>query len=165
MPSFLSRYATPLTIGLFLVSLVSGVALFFHVQSGLFKSMHEWLSLVLIVPVGLHVWKNWRPMLSYMKRAPLAIALVLSLAVSGVFMANAAMSGRTGGNPAIALIGKLQQNSVEAVAPLFGHTGDSLVEALKAKGFQVASADQTLGDIAKASGKGPFDIAGALAGR
>ncbi|WP_321505274.1 DUF4405 domain-containing protein [Breoghania sp.] len=165
MPTFLNRYATPLTIGLFLVSLISGIALFFHIQSGLFKSMHEWLSLVLIIPVGLHIWKNWRPMLGYLKRAPLAIALVLSLAASGIFMANAAMSGRTGGNPAIALIGKLQQNSVESVAPLFGYTTDGLVEALTAKGFTVTSADQTLAEITKASQKGPFDVAAVLAGR
>jgi hypothetical protein len=60
MPSILSRYATPLITGLFIVSLVSGVALFFHLGSAWFHSMHEWLSMVLILPFVLHIWKNWR---------------------------------------------------------------------------------------------------------
>ena len=64
MKSILYRYATPFTTGLFLVSLVSGVALFFHVGPAAFHGMHEWLSMVLILPFVLHMWRNWRPMLS-----------------------------------------------------------------------------------------------------
>lgn len=61
MTGFLRRYATPFITSLFLVSLVSGIALFFHVGAGWFHEMHEWLSMVLILPFFLHVWKNWRP--------------------------------------------------------------------------------------------------------
>ncbi len=46
MPAFLARYATPLTTGLFIVSLVSGIALFFHWGGAAFHGMHEWLSMV-----------------------------------------------------------------------------------------------------------------------
>ena len=42
--------ATPFTTGLFLVSLISGIALFFHWESRVFHGMHEWLSMVLIAP-------------------------------------------------------------------------------------------------------------------
>ena len=79
MTSFLSRYATPLTTGLFLVSLISGIALFFHLGSRFFHGMHEWLSMVLIVPFVLHIWKNWRAFITYFKRPPMAIALALSI--------------------------------------------------------------------------------------
>ena len=48
MSSLLSRYATPLTTGLFLVSLVSGIALFFHLGAAAFHGMHEWLSMALM---------------------------------------------------------------------------------------------------------------------
>ena len=50
MPAILNRYATPLITGLFLVSMISGIALFFHWGSAWFHGMHEWLSMVLIVP-------------------------------------------------------------------------------------------------------------------
>ena len=69
MRTTLLRYATPLITGLFLVSLVSGIALFFHVGSAYFHSMHEWLSMVLIAPFILHIWKNWRAFLNYFKRS------------------------------------------------------------------------------------------------
>jgi hypothetical protein len=46
MTDFLNRYATPFITGLFLVSLISGIALFFHVGGALFHGMHEWLSMV-----------------------------------------------------------------------------------------------------------------------
>ncbi len=46
-----SRYATPFITGLFLVSLISGIALFFHVGPGGFHGMHEWLSMLLILGV------------------------------------------------------------------------------------------------------------------
>ncbi|HSO47757.1 MAG TPA: DUF4405 domain-containing protein [Rhizobiaceae bacterium] len=64
MPNLLMRYATPLTSGLFAVSLISGVALFFHLGQAAFHGMHEWLSMVLILPFALHLWKNWRSFLT-----------------------------------------------------------------------------------------------------
>ncbi|MDJ0933151.1 DUF4405 domain-containing protein [Breoghania sp.] len=152
MPAFLSRYATPFTTGLFLVSLISGITLFFHVGQGLFHSMHEWLSMVLIVPFVLHLWKNWRPLQSYFKRPGMAIALGLSRVAAVTFMAPS--GNESSGNPMIAVLGKIQQSPIETVAPIFGLTGDSLAEALKAQGYTSAegaggytavSTDTTLG--------------------
>lgn len=62
MKPLLLRYATPFISGLFLVSLISGIALFFHLGNATFRGMHEWLSMVLILPFVLHLWKNWRPL-------------------------------------------------------------------------------------------------------
>ncbi|PTW55762.1 hypothetical protein C8N35_11287 [Breoghania corrubedonensis] len=160
MPAFLSRYATPLTTGLFLVSLISGIALFFHWGSGLFHGMHEWLSMVLILPFVLHIWKNWRPFFSYFKRPAMGIALALSVVAAVAFMVPS--GSQSSGNPMVAVLGKLQASSVETVAPVFGHTGESLAEALKAKGYTVTSTDVTLNDVAKASGKTGFDLARTL---
>jgi len=103
MPTFLSRYATPFTTGLFMVSLVSGIALFFHFGTSAFREMHEWLSMVLILPFVLHIWKNWRPFLMYFKRPPMAIALGLSLA-AGLAMAWPALTGTTSVSPQVAMI-------------------------------------------------------------
>ena len=64
MPTLFKTYATPLTTGLFLASLISGIALFFHIGPSGFHGMHEILSMVLILPFVLHLWRNWRPMVS-----------------------------------------------------------------------------------------------------
>ncbi len=160
MPSFLSRYATPLTTGLFLVSLVSGVALFFHYGSAYFHSMHEWLSMVLIAPFVLHIWKNWRSFINYFKRPAMAFSLVASLAVSLFFVVpvwNAA-GGTGGGRPDMAVLRAVQSAPITAVAPIFGHDAEGFAEALRAKGFSVESPEQSLNDVAEASGKSAREI-------
>ena len=162
MPSFVSRYATPFTTGLFIVSLVSGIALFFHWKGSFFHGMHEWLSMVLIVPFVLHVWKNWRPFSLYFKRPAMAIALALSLVAALAFMVQSSNGPRGSGNPMVAALSKVQQHSLNTVAPAFGHTGESLAAALTARGYTVVSGDVTLDEIAKASGKSSFDMARTL---
>lgn len=165
MPAFLARYATPLTTGLFIVSLVSGIALFFHWGGAAFHGMHEWLSMVLIAPFVLHVWKNWRPFLSYFKRLPMAIALGASLAASLAFAwpAITGSASSAGGNPQFAVINKVMASTPAKVAPIYDQTTESLVALLKEKGFAAAEADKPLTEIAAASGKQTMDLAVSLA--
>jgi hypothetical protein len=86
MNSMLQRYATPLITGFFLVSLISGAALFVHVGTGVFRGMHEWLSMVLILPFALHLWKNWRALTNYFSRPPFAIAMGVALVAALNFL-------------------------------------------------------------------------------
>lgn len=159
MPSFLSRYATPLTTGLFLVSLISGIALFFHIGSQYFHGMHEWLSMVLIVPFVLHIWKNWRAFLTYFKRPPMAIALALSLAGSAVFVYPAlTQEGGRRGPPQFAVVEAVQQATVAMAAPLFGHDGESLAAALAEHGYAGATPEMTFDEVASASGKSGTEL-------
>ena len=46
MTRFLNRIATPLTTSLFLVSLLTGLALFLHIGPQGLHPAHEWLSLL-----------------------------------------------------------------------------------------------------------------------
>lgn len=162
MPSIVSRYATPLITGLFLVSLISGIALFFHLGGATFRGMHEWLSLVLIVPFLAHIWKNWRPFLNYFKRWPMAIALALSV-IASVPFAIPSSDGGTGGNPMVAVAGAVQNASVTAVAALYNKTPEDMMDALKSQGLIVTSPDQTLLEVANASDKSGRDVISALA--
>jgi len=162
MPSIVSRYATPLITGLFLVSLVSGIALFFHVGGATFHGMHEWLSMVLIVPFIAHVWKNWRPFLGYFRRWPMTIALALSV-IASVPFAMPSSDGGSGGNPMVAVAGAVQNAPVTAVAALYGKTPADMMGALEAQGLTVTSPDQTLLEVARASGKSGRDVISALA--
>ena len=165
MPNLLSRYATPLTTGLFLVSLISGIALFFHYGTAAFRGMHEWLSMVLILPFVLHVWKNWRPFLTYFKRLPMALSLAICL-VAGIAFAWPAITGTAsgaGGNPAFAMINVVAGGTPAQVAPLLGKTDADLVSALKQAGFTVTNPAAPLSEIAKASGKETMALMATLA--
>jgi len=164
MPNLLSRYATPFTTGLFLVSLISGIALFFHFGTTAFREMHEWLSMVLILPFVLHVWKNWRPFLAYFKRLPMALSLALCL-VAGLVFAWPAMTGSAsgaGGNPAFAMVNVVAAGTPGQVAPLLGKTEAEVVDALKQGGFTAADGTKPLTEIATASGKDTMELMATL---
>lgn len=150
MNGFSARYATPLTIGLFLVATISGVALFFHWAPKFFHGMHEWLSMALLIPVGLHIQKNWFTMTSYFKKRTIWGPLLLSIAAAGVFVGLALNSpGRPPSAPAQLLGGA----SLASAAPLMGKTPESATTTLIAKGYQIGTAEETLSGIAQKSGK------------
>ena len=153
MQSFINRYATPLTTGLFLVSAISGIALFFHWLPSTFHGMHEWLSMVLLLPFVLHIWKNWRSLIGYAKRKTLIVPMVASLVIAVPFAASGLMSGGRGGNPAFQTIPLLTQARISDLAPVLKTTPDALLATLKQRGYKVASADDTLSTVATASGK------------
>jgi hypothetical protein len=163
MPAYLSRYATPFTTGLFLISLISGIALFFHVGTAAFREMHEWLSLVLILPFVLHVWKNWRPFLAYFKRLPMALSLGICLAAGLVFAWPAITgSASSAGNPAFAMINVVAAGTPGQVAPLLGKSEAEILDALKQDGFTAADGAKPLSEIATASGKDTMELMATL---
>ncbi len=152
MSRLFQTYATPLITGLFLVSLVSGVALFFHIGPGGFHGMHEWLSMVLIVPFVLHIWKNWRPMTAYLRRAPMAYALVLSLGAALAFLYPIGSGTGAGGPPQFAFAERVLAATPAELAPALHVTPEALTAALAAQGIP-AQPDAPLAQLATASGK------------
>jgi hypothetical protein len=160
--AFFNKAATPFTAGLFLVSAVSGTALFLHMGMGIFHEMHEWLSMVLLLPFAFHVWRNWTPFMAYMKRGWLVIPLALSIAAALPFAIPAMMGEHGGGNPGMAAARLITAGKLSDVAVLMKRSPDELATALRGSGFEVKSNDLTLEEIAAASGKEPRAILGAL---
>ena len=161
MSSLLYRYATPFTTGHFLVSLVSGLALFFHVGPSGFHGMHEILSLVLILPFGLHLWRNWRPMVSYMKHAPMALALGVSVIAAGLFLIPSD-EGAAGGPPAFRFAAAVMAQPVAVVAPALGLSVPEAEARLMAAGF--VPGPGSLQQMAAAAGKDAMEVQAALLG-
>lgn len=162
MPRYLTSYATPFITGLFLVSLISGIALFLHVGPGGLHGMHEWLSILLILPFALHVWRNWRPMTNYFRHVPMAIALAVSGLAAVPFLVPTGQSATAGGPPQFQLAHLVLAQTPSDVAPAVGMTADALMSRLSAAGFTVADAGQPLAQIAAESGKSEAELAAAL---
>lgn len=152
------KYATPVMTWLFVISLVSGLALFLHLGTQYFREMHEWLSLVLIIPFVLHVWKNWRPFLAYFKRWPMKLSLAACAAVAVAFAAPAALGTSSGGNPAVAIASAVESSTIAEVSPVFNLTSEELTAAITKAGYTVSSPDKVIKDIAVESGKDSFDL-------
>jgi hypothetical protein len=155
---FMNRLATPLMTGLFVVSTVSGVALFFHWLPVAFHTMHVWLSMVLLIPFVFHVWRNWRSLVGYARRGTLVIPLVLSLVVAVPFAVSGLSGGGRGGNPGFRMIALMTQARLADLAPVLKTTPGALLAALKQRGYEAQSTDETLDAIATASGKSASEL-------
>lgn len=91
--STLRKWATPLTVGSFLVMGVTGTLMFFHLNTMLGKVIHEWAGWLMLVGVGAHVVLNWRALTTYFKRpmaqwimgvgAALTLATILPIGGAG----------------------------------------------------------------------------------
>ena len=56
--ALLRQWVTPLVAGSFLLMGVTGILMFFHWDTGLNKTVHEWLGWAMVVAVALHVMVN-----------------------------------------------------------------------------------------------------------
>jgi hypothetical protein len=74
-------WITPITMGAFVLLAVTGVLMFFHIDTGLNQTAHQWLSWVLIGGVALHAAVNWsgvtRHLASWRGRGALALFALL----------------------------------------------------------------------------------------
>lgn len=159
MKDILYRYATPTMTSLFVVSLISGVIIFFHIGHAWLHGVHEWLSLVLIIPFGLHMWRNWRPFLNYFKRAAMPLSLAAGVAAVAAFgLVPAGAEGERSGPPQFALAASMVAATPTIVAPVLGVTPDALVDRFKAAGFANADATTPMKSMAEAAGKTTADV-------
>lgn len=153
----LKSLATPLTLGLFLISAVSGTALFFHWAQGTFHEMHEWLSMAFLLGFLLHLWRNWNGLARYVRHAALWIVLALCVVAALPFATQDSHGGPRGphgphGNPLFRAVGLLTTARLSALAPVLKTTPAALAANLRGHGFQLPGPDPTPSQIAAASG-------------
>ena len=53
------QWVTPIMAGSFILMAVTGILIFFHLDSGLNKTAHEWLGWAMVIAAGLHIATNW----------------------------------------------------------------------------------------------------------
>jgi hypothetical protein len=77
-------WATPVTIGAFLLMAVTGVLMFFGVRGGLISEVHEWFSWLFLVGAVAHLFVNYRPLILHLRsrwgRVSIAAACLLMVA-------------------------------------------------------------------------------------
>src|SRR5512136_2289936 len=61
-------WATPLTIGAFALSAISGVTMFLHLRIGFVKVVHEWGGWFLLIGGLFHVIGSWEPFVRYFSK-------------------------------------------------------------------------------------------------
>jgi len=144
-------WATPLVIGSFLVMSVSGILMFFHLDSRLTNLAHEWGGWVLVAGVLAHLLLNWRPFTIYLRR-PLAVGIIaVCVAILGLSFVPQGSSLRDRGYDFDMVVDAMSNASVETLADLSGQTADEVITALADEGLGSVAATDTVAEIAGAS--------------
>jgi hypothetical protein len=126
--------ATPLTIGAFLVLAVTGVLMFFHLDSALNKAVHEWIGWVMLAGVGLHVAVNVAAFQRYL-RMPGPRSLIAGFAlVLGLSFVPLAGSG--GEPPFVAPLRALAAAPLPVLAQVAGTSLQEMESRLRAAGIE-----------------------------
>jgi hypothetical protein len=83
----LRTWATPLTIGSFILMSISGLLMFLDLDTGLTAGAHQWVSLLFLLGVGGHVTANFRPFRSHLdsRWGRASIAVFVAVLAASVF--------------------------------------------------------------------------------
>ena len=154
MSAQFKKYITAISAALFLVVAVSGLAMFFHVGEDLVKEMHQWLAVIFVAAIGLHIFRNWGGMMTYVRRRTIMAPVALAALAAAAFIVPAALSG--GEDPRHILMQSLQEAKLADLGRVLDVPADSLVARLEKEGFTVGSSEQRLSEIASGSGKPPM---------
>ena len=66
-PGFLKKNATQLVVPLSIIVSITGLMMFFHIAQDKIEGAHEWLGIAFMVAIGLHMARNFKPMLNVVK--------------------------------------------------------------------------------------------------
>ena len=160
MSTSIKSWATPLAVGAFTISAVTGLLIFFDIEIGLVELTHKWLSWLLVCGVALHVISNWKQFTSYFSKKP-AIGIIgaaLIVTIASVLPLSGEEEEKE--NPAKMAAYALASSSIETVAQVVKTTPKALVEQLGKKGIVVNDPAATVEQIAKSNGKHPKEVLG-----
>lgn len=148
MPSISREWATPLTIGTFGVMAVTGGLMFFHLDGGLQKSVHEWLGWGMVAAVAAHASVNWPAFKRYL-RLPARSGLILAafaVLLAGTFLVTPASEG--GAPPPVLAMRAVAKLPLKDLTALTGKPVEQILGELAAAGLQVDDAEQSIEGIA-----------------
>lgn len=138
-------WITPLVIGAFGLSAVTGVLMFFHLDSGLNKTAHEWLSWAMVIGVTLHLLLNVNAFKRYFTQTTGRLvvgAFVLVLALS--FIPAGGAKSEPGFAPPVRA---LAQAPISVLAQVAGISTEEVQVRLQAAGLTVTSQQQSVADL------------------
>jgi hypothetical protein len=146
MSTSMKAWATPLATATFVILAVTGSLMFFKVEAGIIKPVHEWLSWAMTAGVVLHIIANWKSFTGYFSRKP-----ALSIIGTGIVVTLITVFAPAGDhqNPRMNMTKALASAKLETVAEVAGQNSATLIEKLGSKGMKVGQASMSVREIAK----------------
>ncbi len=151
----MKSWATPLATATFVILAVTGTLMFFKVEAGFIKPVHEWLSWAMTAGVILHIIANWKSFTGYFSRKPALAIIGTGLVVT--LLAVFAPAGEHP-NPRMNITKALASARLETVAEVAGQNSATLIEKLGSKGITVSLASMSIREIAKQNNKKDMEV-------
>ena len=139
-------WITPVVMGAFGLSAVTGVLMFFHLDSGLNKVAHEWLSWAMVIGVTLHALLHLPAVKRYFTQTTGKLVIGLFALVLGLSFIPVGASG--GKDPGFAPpVRALAKAPIPVLAQVAGTSADEVKTRLQAAGYTVTSDQQSVADL------------------
>jgi hypothetical protein len=138
------EWATPLTIGAFLVMSVTGILMFFHLNVGLNKPVHEWAGWAMVGGVVLHAAANARAFIRHLTVGSKGRIIIAAFAVvlAGSFFSLPGSSAQV--KPPVLAFNAISRAPLTSVAALAGKPVETVIAELEAAGIRIANASDSL---------------------
>ncbi|MBN2768211.1 MAG: DUF4405 domain-containing protein [Campylobacterales bacterium] len=140
-------WVTPLAGGLFLIMAVTGILMFFHIDTGLNKVAHEWLGLFMVVVVVLHIVLNFKGFVNSLKT-------LTGKTISGIFvvllmLSFLSLNGEGPNKPFVLPIGIMAKADIADLSKISRIGEEELVRRLQLFSSTPINAQSSVNDIAK----------------
>jgi hypothetical protein len=146
------KWSTPMIIGAGLFVSVTGVLMLMGIHNPI-QFAHEWVGLVFVIAILLHVLNHWSAFKNYFSQ-PLALSLLgLVAMVSSTFVFVSSTQGDAG--PMMKMVHSIEASSITEVAPLLDETAQNVVLKMQAAGFRVEGIESSIKEIATVNGSEP----------
>lgn len=149
------NWITPLVAGAFTVIAVTGVLMFFHLDTGTNKFVHEWLSWLLVVFVVIHGITNFSSIKKYAldRRGQFSIGFFIAvLAISFVQI------GEKSAPSFVAPVHALAQASLTTFAQVAKISHEQLIQFLQEEGLNPQPNTQRISDLVGQDTKKQMDV-------
>jgi len=138
-------WATPLTIGSFILMSISGLLMFLHWDTGLVAGAHQWVSLLFLLGVGGHVTANFRPFKNHLhsRWGQASVAIFVTVLAASVFSWGLV----TGSQLQRPILLALADAPLSSLADITRTEPRALLEKLQARGI-TATSGQSIRELA-----------------
>jgi hypothetical protein len=139
-------WATPLVMGVFLLMAVTGLLLFFHVDTGLNRTAHEWLGWLLLAAAAAHALANGPGLVRHLTSSRRAQAILLASALM-LGLSWLPLGGSDQAPPPALALRAVADAPIRTVAAVAGKTPEQLLQDLAAAGLDARNAEQPLREV------------------
>lgn len=149
----MKNFATSLTIGTFLVTVLTGFLVFLEFTPGGVRAVHEWMGILFACSGSFHALSHRKLFVKYFKGSYCGIIGFTLFIGIGFYIASHNDIHASG-----AAFDKLTKTKIEILAPVFSMTQSELIFMIEKNGFKVEGSDQSIKDIAAANNSDVYSI-------